>query len=138
MKIGSEPEVLQSVESIPTKTTNRKKRAKEKLKELDPESSDENQNYIPTKESVKSKSAILSESALESTQKRKKKKKRDKNVIQGEKLLSFFFITPQTYNLIFTSQFSHSESSSDKMSRFSDFWKSENFCRIFIVPIKFK
>lgn len=121
MKIGSEPEVLQSVESIPTKTTNRKKRAKEKLKELDPESSDENQNYIPTKESVKSKSAILSESALESTQKRKKKKKRDKNVIQGEKLLSFFFITPQTYNLIFTSQFSLSEPSSDKMSRFSDF-----------------
>ena len=40
-------------------------------------------------------------SEIGSTQKRKQKKKRDKNVIQDEKLLSFFFITPQNYNHIF-------------------------------------
>ena len=91
MKIGSEPEILiQSVESIPTKTTNRKKRAKEKRKEISPESSDEHHAaFEPSKESVKSKSAILND-ALESTQKRKKKKKKDKNAIQGGCNTSFF------------------------------------------------
>jgi hypothetical protein len=84
MKIGSEPENCKinysahSTESIPTKTTNRKKRAQERKQATSYDLSSENE--INQKDSIKSKSQIINSDPLNQmgimSHKRKKKKKK--------------------------------------------------------------
>ena len=78
MKLGSEPEVQhRSVESIPTKTASRKKRAKDtRARDIPDDSTDDDLAREAAEMTVKSKSAILNESAIAGTIKRKKKKKK--------------------------------------------------------------
>lgn len=78
MKLGSEPEVQhRSVESIPTKTASRKKRAKDtRARDIPDDSTDDDLPREAAEMTVKSKSAILNESAIAGTIKRKKKKKK--------------------------------------------------------------
>ena len=78
MKLGSEPDIQhQSVESIPTKTATRKKRVKDaRARAIPDDSSDDNLPREAAEMTVKSKSAILNESAIAGTIKRKKKKKK--------------------------------------------------------------
>jgi len=78
MKLGSEPEVQhRSVESIPTKTLSRKKRAKDtRARDIPDDSTDDDLPREAAEMTVKSKSAILNESAIAGTVKRKKKKKK--------------------------------------------------------------
>jgi hypothetical protein len=79
MKLGSEPEcTARSTESIPTKNTNRKKRAQERKNATNNDSS-ENEPEIP-KDSLKSKSQIMNSDPINGREQAKRKKKKKKVV----------------------------------------------------------